>query len=701
MALASFAVILLVLWTLLAYVAIPLPFQDPFFAWVRRQWLMEGLAVLTGLGIVSLAISAWRQPSRGDPPWWRVWVVWLCWAVVGALISIDRGTTARACVAYGSYGLLAFIVSRLIRGPSDLSLWLRFLVGVGVIVCGEGLVQYVRTFDVTLPLMRQLQASGQLDLRGWGGAVIQDFLIRKRIFSVFGWPNLFAGFLLLMFPMAVGLARDASAPRGRIGWGLAGGLLGLCLLLTLSMGAWIAAVLTAAIVWGLMRAVPRSHVSQPVGRAHHPWARGLVVAALAVGLICVTSFIVAKRARPLIFASTLSRFVYVQGACHVLRARPLTGTGLGTFGLAYQALKPHEPFEGQHNALHAHNTVLEMGADVGGIGLLFFLMFLWRVWQMSTTHIRMATRESGAWLRWGVAVGLVGFFVHSLLEQTFVEAITAPFWWIALGLLTGVSSWTPPQRRRGLWPLLASGCVIVSLSLWWAVADGWAARGAWLDLAGRPAEAMQSFEKAAHYDALETRYPLEQGERLFKRATTQPQEQETVWLERAQQQFTRTVTLSPWLGYAWFRLGQVQAQLGHVDQAVAAMREAVRRDPNSRQVRLELIQLLGTLGRFEESRQVAIAYQRLEPSDPRGWFWEAVAWQHLQQLDQAQAAYEYVLQRFPTYYPAFFNLAELSRMRGRSPEAIQYYRAFLQAAPPQDQQARQAASAALATLRAN
>src|SRR3989338_6681689 len=211
MVVASLCLILVVLWTLLAYVAIPLPIGDPFFAWVRRQWLMEGVGLLACLGTLGAVWHERRRDARPAMAWWPAWLIWLAWGAFSLIYSIDRGASLRSLLAFTSYGLLAYVSRSLIRDKNALRLWVKFLAWAALATALEGFVQYVSSFAMTLRALERLQATGQLNLQGWGGHVIQDFLIRKRIFSVFGWPTLYAGFLILMIPLAVGLALQARA----------------------------------------------------------------------------------------------------------------------------------------------------------------------------------------------------------------------------------------------------------------------------------------------------------------------------------------------------------------------------------------------------------------------------------------------------------------------------------------------------------
>ncbi len=701
MLLAGLCVILLTIWTLFAYSAIPLPINDSLFAWVRRQWLMEGTTLLVVVGVFAI-MWANRRRVPALMSWWNAWWVWIGWAGLSMWYSIDRDLSLRAWIMFLSYGLLAYVAQQVVRTPRDLQTWTCFLVAVAAVVSVEGLFQYFGSFDTTLRLMERLQAAGQLDVRGWNIDVFRDFLVRKRIFSVFGWPNLFAGFLLLIIPLAIGLCLGARNLLARWGWALIAGELGICLLLTLSMGAWIAAILTGGLIWWMMhRPVGRSGPSEKRG-VNGP-LRGLLITGLLIAMLWGTSFIVAKRARPFIAASTHSRVVYVQGALNILRAFPLQGTGFGTFGIAYRALMPREEAEGQHTAIHAHNTLLQVGAELGVIGLVLFGWLLWRIGRLVRGSLTggIVTRDP---VRWGLAVGILAFFVHSILEQTFFEGVTAPFWWIVLGLLSGAATIGQPVERltdkgpthlaRALLPVMAS-CAVFLMALRLALADACAALGGFKNFEGRQEEVMLAFDQARQWDPLASRYPFEQGQWLAKRAQGQPSHERTRLLEQAQQHFEQTVTLNPWQGSAWLSLGIVQQQLGRIDDAIISLRHAAQRDPNSRVAAFQLIEWLGMTGRFEEMASAAQRYQQLEPSDSKGLFLEAMAWQNLRQPDHAEHVYQTLLQHHPDHYAAWFNLAELLRQAGRAEAATAAYARFLQVAPADQTGPREAAQAFL------
>ena len=254
----------------------------------------------------------------------------------------------------------------------------------------------------------------------------------------------------------------------------------------------------------------------------------------------------------------------------------------------------------------------------------------------------------------------------------------------------------PPMRTRSPhdrlrfvgFPLLLAA-LTGGMTLWLATADVWAGRAAFLDRAGRSQESLQAFERVQQWNPFESRYPFEAGERWLKHLPQRSPAEAAPSLAQAEQSFTRSVSRSPWWGYAWMHLGLVRWQLGQTSQAIEAMRQAVRRDPNLKEALTHLASMLQTTGQFAPLKDLAQRLQQFDARNPQGWFFEAVTWQGLRQPARAIHTYRLLLERAPHYYPAWFNFAELLRQEGHEGEAAAAYQRFLDTAP-YDQEAQRA-----------
>lgn len=604
------------------------PPRESLWFWLSDQWLAEGLAVLACLGAFSVAWRHWRRLPRAQMAWWSPWWIWLGWAACSLLWSIDRGESLRSLLAWSAYGLLTFTACSLVRSADDAYRWARRLGLIAVIVSLIGLGEYLWGSKASLAYMDQLDQAGRLKpYEGlWTTHVIRDFFLRKRISSVFGWPNLFAGFLLLMLPVTLALCRQSRTRPSRIWWAAATGLLGACFLGTLSMSGWLAAILTGCMVLLLRPARAPTTIGRRMASA---LGLGLALSA-AMWLL---GFALARPARPLMTASVKSRLVYLYGARHVVQARPLAGTGIGTFWIAYRSRMPQQTIPGQHGTMHAHNTLAEWAAELGLIGVVFLLAWVWRLWHFVSGPLRRQASSPLDRLQQGFAAGILGFFLHGLIEQTFFEPMLVPFWWLFIGLLAGIAGLDKPalgepgRRMDSLafrWlPVVASS---VGMILVWrlAIADCWAARGEEFIGATRLAQAEAAFARAQRWDPLASRYPLRMGAVLLHGPETpepeaqSPRGQSLQYLERA-------VRLSPWLSEAWMELGMARWKLGQADEAVEAMRRALYHDAASRAAASRLASLLRATGRFDELQALAQARQHVDAGDPKWLFLEAMA----------------------------------------------------------------------------
>jgi O-antigen ligase len=182
-----------------------------------------------------------------------------------------------------------------------------------------------------------------------------------RVSSLFGNPNLYAGWLLLVFPLMVARADEWRGVK-RVGGELYAGLLSVQLLLTGSR-AGIAGLAFAGFVCVM-----------PSRRAR----RYVLLAALVVAVVFVVRGIdLSYLTRPILFSTALEQF----GKC------PIFGCGLDSF----RWLEPG--IERLHT--QAHNLILHLLAETGivglgvtGVGLFLTAQAIWRKGQRSPSMLQ-------------------------------------------------------------------------------------------------------------------------------------------------------------------------------------------------------------------------------------------------------------------------------------------------------------------------
>jgi O-antigen ligase len=128
-----------------------------------------------------------------------------------------------------------------------------------------------------------------------------------------------------------------------------------------------------------------------------------------------------------------ARLVYWQAAVRIFREHPILGTGPGTFGPAYDKIKPPNA----EFARPTHNDYLEQASDSGFIGFLAFtglilgsigLLYRYRLMKIGIFYMT----------RFAVWLGLLGLFLHSGMEfNLYYPALAWPAFFL-LGWLWGL-----------------------------------------------------------------------------------------------------------------------------------------------------------------------------------------------------------------------------------------------------------------------
>jgi tetratricopeptide (TPR) repeat protein/O-antigen ligase len=194
----------------------------------------------------------------------------------------------------------------------------------------------------------------------WGRAHADE------IFATFVYPNALAGYLGLVLPLAAGAALAARAAHemvsGLLAWGLTA-LLGIALVLTGSLGGWMAAAAGLA-VFGL---VLKGQWLVKIVRARLPETTRARRSVLGAGAAIV---LVAVLVGGVLFMRTSSmryRLEYWRAGTAMLAAKPM-GVGLGNFADHYTRFKTPAGTE----VREPHNVYLGIAVEAGPVALIAF-----------------------------------------------------------------------------------------------------------------------------------------------------------------------------------------------------------------------------------------------------------------------------------------------------------------------------------------
>lgn len=181
----------------------------------------------------------------------------------------------------------------------------------------------------------------------------------------------------------------------------------------------------------------------------HP-ARAPVRRALIIGIaVCATLMFASAEYKMRYYpqaASTIDVLSYDlrptlwQVALRHIAAKPLVGHGFGRDIIAPAMRAASQPLGQTLN--HAHNVFLDVGVQVGLIGLAAFVALLST---LAMAFARLGEREGGLALAVVGLATLAGFLAKNLTDDFFERPHSLVFWAIA-GMLLGVGRRLPPAR---------------------------------------------------------------------------------------------------------------------------------------------------------------------------------------------------------------------------------------------------------------
>jgi hypothetical protein len=148
--------------------------------------------------------------------------------------------------------------------------------------------------------------------------------------------------------------------------------------------------------------------------------------------------------------STVDRFRIWHATLDMIKDHPLFGVGIGNFSSVFDQYRGRY---GEELRSHAHNTLLQIAAENGLIGLAAYL-FVW--YAFFRGMIRKAITATDPFVR-GVTIGvigaLVGFHLAGLFEYNLGDSEVATMMWFIVGLglaVKAVPSEEGPSHRKAL-----------------------------------------------------------------------------------------------------------------------------------------------------------------------------------------------------------------------------------------------------------
>ena len=292
--------------------------------------------------------------------------------------------------------------------------------------------------DAQVLAIALIVAGAAISLYGIGQYITGDRIITaeaglRRIRGFYGSPNNLA--LVLGRSLPITLAGALWWPGGRMPLLVAACLNAIALLLTFSVGGWVAVSVSLVVV----------------AYFHGPRALRYGLGVIAIG--CIGSFALALAIPRLgshldLRSGTNSIRIFVwQSALRMIASHPIRGIGLDNF-LSYYENGYRFPEAWEEPALsHPHNLVLDFWLSLGLVGPIILACLI----------VRLAELIHGEWLRAGgvergvyagVAGAMTDTVVHGLVDNSYFLPDLAVLFWLMFGITCVARARDVPVRAR-------------------------------------------------------------------------------------------------------------------------------------------------------------------------------------------------------------------------------------------------------------
>jgi len=367
---------------------------------------VEAAILLVTLLVALRRVGLGKTPLSWSPELWWI-LAFLTWALIATRSAGDQVEATKNVVSMTYDLIMVCLVLTVCRTPDDIRR------SFGIFNAAAALV--------TIPAI----AGGSGLQASYGGEVVTG-----RVAGFFSSPNSLGSFCALATLVALGMGFAARSRNGRVASFICLGIQLVGLTLSLSRGAWIGTV--AGIVFLLI-------TLSEVRNAVLPLMAALVVGMIVVILLAVSATdiqIIEERAETLrnIDEAGGDRPALWGEALRQIRADPWTGQGPGNFDIAIQ--RPASAGLVVTGG-HAHNTFLNIGAEMGLPGVALFIGFLLAVARASRKALRQAVSINGRdrALMASLCAVLIYVVIHGLVDTIGGNPVNDVGRWAVMGAL--------------------------------------------------------------------------------------------------------------------------------------------------------------------------------------------------------------------------------------------------------------------------
>jgi putative inorganic carbon (hco3(-)) transporter len=377
----------------LAVLAFSYPFDLTTYAGPLKLTTSE--AVLLILALVLVGRHLLRKPAPIQRTPLDVPVVLFAVATVISLFGLTGFYSDQLVALVKAAGgfLLFFIVTQSLRERREVWVVIAAVLGAAIILAAQTILPIVQGTDAVSALNRAT------------GNVID--------------PNLFAGYLVLVIPLALAAGLAIQWRWAPVASGLAMLLFGAALVATLSRGGWL----------GLLVGVATMAALLPGRRRVILGVAGAVVLILLIGGLAgpvAARLGASSGASPL--QTLLDRIPIWSVGVSMFVQHPVFGIGVNNFGNYIGAYDP------SLDVNQAHDLFLNIAAERGLLGFVAFGIFLLALFRTLSRGLGLAPNAGSRVLAAAVIASFAAFLADSLFDVAYYDYKILLLFWLLAGL---------------------------------------------------------------------------------------------------------------------------------------------------------------------------------------------------------------------------------------------------------------------------
>jgi O-antigen ligase/cytochrome c-type biogenesis protein CcmH/NrfG len=268
----------------------------------------------------------------------------------------------------------------------------------------------------------------------------------NHITSTLGLKNWVSDYVAMIFPLLLFFFLIEGVVRKKVIYHLLLALLWINLMICQTRSIWISFIL--CLLLGIY--LVYKFKLFPMFRVNRKWLLSLVIIFILITVIYSTEnplnrapLTVPEKAVSILSLqepSIKSRFLIWNTTFDMIKDSPILGIGLGAFELNY--LKYQANFLRDHpnyvrvnvKAGEAHNEYLQMGAELGIIGLVLFLLIILLFYRSSLNFIRQINQDRTRLIILGLVLGITSTLIHSLASFPFHVPALGSVFFLLVGL---------------------------------------------------------------------------------------------------------------------------------------------------------------------------------------------------------------------------------------------------------------------------